>query len=114
VWWAVHDLLVRTGRPLPRRFRDLVAVNRRAYRAYVPAATRCPITLLTCYDDPSDGWFGDPQRWSAMLAAGRIDQLHSPGVTHLTLLDEPHAGEIAEILSRHIADVDGPVPRAAP
>ena len=48
-----------------------------------------------------------------MLAAGRVDQLHSPGVTHLTLLDEPHAGEIAEILSRHIAEADAPEARPA-
>ena len=114
LWWAAHDLSVRVGRPLPRRLRDMTAVNRRALRAYVPPQTRCEVTLLTTYDDATDGWFGDADRWHSIVARGRVERVMSPGITHLTLTDEPHVGVLASILTKCITEADAVAPVLPP
>jgi thioesterase domain-containing protein/acyl carrier protein len=104
LWWRAHDFYVRTRRPLPRRLLDVTAVNRRALASYVPKPIRCRITLLRSDDDATDGWFGDPERWRHIVAHAHVHTVRSEGITHLTLMDDPHVQVVAPVLTQCIAE----------
>lgn len=104
LWWRAHDFYIRRGAALPRQLLDVTAVNRRSLASYVPQPVRCRVTLLRSDDDMTDGWFGDPVLWHHIAGGADVHTVQSEGITHLTLMDDPHVRVVAPILTQCVAE----------
>jgi amino acid adenylation domain-containing protein len=102
--WQAFDFLVAARLPLPRRLQSVERVNRRAVNRYTSPASSCRVTLFRIAQDVTSSFF---QRsfWSS-LAAGGLDvrPIASEGITHLTMMEEPHVRVLAAELNGAIAD----------
>jgi amino acid adenylation domain-containing protein len=105
-WLASHWIHVRTGRPLSERWDDVARVQAlhaspvqrtlgRALGTYVAPETRCPVATFRAGDP-------DASATHVRLLPGDDDTyiVDGPGVSHLTLMEEPFVGEIAPVLAR--------------
>jgi thioesterase domain-containing protein len=98
LWFAAHDHLLRTGRPLPRRLQDVGRVNYRAMTSYVARACPCPLTLLSAEAASAESTL--VPRWRPAAAGGiELHHLAGEGLEHLDVMHEPHVGALAETLT---------------
>ena len=86
-----------------RRLFDVFRTSIRAFRAYAPQPYAGRITYLQAAATPG----GDAESWRR-LAAGGLEALTVPG-DHFTLLREPNAGALAELLRERLAAIEGGV-----
>jgi len=116
-WLADYWLHVRTGRPLPNRWDDVERMESlqasplwrslsRALGSYVAPTTNCRVTFFRAGEPTADRTEvrflpGDDR-------AGECYVIDGPGVSHGTLMEEPHVGSLATALTELLDRVESP------
>src|SRR5262249_55881038 len=101
-WWRfVRWRYLDRGRPLPRFFHDVEAVNWRLAADYVAPASAGAVALLGGLHGPEPS--GDRYRremWASLVADGEFSvyDVESEAVSHMTLLKEPHVRILARAM----------------
>lgn len=104
-WLADSWLHVRTGRPLPDRWDDVERVQslqvspvwrslNRALGSYVAPPTNCAVTFFRAGEAT-----GDRTVVRFVPGADACCMIDGPGLSHETLMQEPHVGALAEALT---------------
>lgn len=106
-WWRfVKTRYLDHGRPLPRFFHDVEAVNWRLATDYIAPAYTGRVALLRELHGPEPA--ADRYRremWASLVEGGEfsVHDIESDAVTHMTLLKEPHVRLLAREMDAAIA-----------
>jgi thioesterase domain-containing protein len=116
-WLADHWLHVKTGRPLPNRWDDVERIRSmdasprsrllsRALERYVAPTTRCTLTMFRAGE--STAGRTEVRFQPGGDGADESYVFDGPGVSHETLMEEPHVAKLADALTQRLdrADVD--------
>jgi thioesterase domain-containing protein len=106
-WWRfVRARYLDRGRPLPRFFQDVEAVNWRLATDYVaPAYTGRVALLRELHGSEPAGDRYRREMWASLVAGGEftVHDVRSEAVTHMTLLKEPHVRLLAREMDAAVA-----------
>jgi thioesterase domain-containing protein len=103
-WQLAKRLFLARGRAAPAWLQDMRSVNMRAARRYATPEYGGRVTLFRAGGDRVEHEEDRRLRWSE-VANGGVDvrDVTSDGVTHLTMLAEPHVGLLAGEMETAIA-----------
>jgi aspartate racemase len=103
-WQLARRLYLDRGRATPAWLADMQALNRRAAHRYVTPEYGGRVTLFRAQGDRAEQEEDRRLRWSE-VAHGGVDvrDVTSQDVTHLTMLLEPHVGQLAGEMEAAIA-----------
>jgi amino acid adenylation domain-containing protein len=106
--WALYDLLVRMGLPLPRALQNVEVVNRRSTSKFVTPPSPCKVTLFRAEREATESYYR--LGFWAQLAGGGVEvhPIEGEGITHFEIMKEPHVQKLAAELTRCIEEaLDG-------
>ena len=107
-WLADYWLHVRTGRPLPNRWDDVERVQSvqasplwrslsRALASYVAPTTKCTVTFFRAGEPTADKT--EVRFLPGGDGVGESYVIDGPGLSHGTVMEEPHVGALATALT---------------